>query len=572
MSIDDLPFREVWAFDTEFTSPPGEPPTPICVVARELRSGRVIRLFGDELQRDEPPYAVDEDSLVVAYYASAEVSCHLALGWRTPARILDLFAEFRCMTNGRDLPCGDRGLLGALTTFGLPAVDAARKQVMRELAMRGGPYEPSEARQLLDYCESDVDAVARLLERMVDRIDLPRALLRGRFMVAAARIERAGVPIDVESRRLIVDGWDRIKADLISEIDAQFGVYDGPSFRTERFEKYLAANHIAWPRLDSGRLALDDRIFKAMVRVHPKLAPLRELRQSLAELRPSQLAVGRDGRNRALVSAFGASSSRNTPSSTKSIFGPSVWQRSLIQAVPGHALAYLDFEQQEFGIAAALSGDVAMLAAYESGDPYLEFGKQAGKIPRSGTKATHEAERELFKGCALGVQYGMEAETLATRLNVAPVDARNLLSLHRSTFRRFWPWSDGAVEYAMLHGRLHTVFGWVVHCSTQPNPRSFRNFLMQGNGAEMLRLACCFATERGITVCAPVHDALLVEAPTDEIDDVVERTSEAMKDASAAVLGGFRLRTEAKVFRSPDRYDDRRGREMWSRVMRLVAR
>ena len=70
-------------------------------------------------------------------------------------------------------------------------------------------------------------------------------------------------------------------------------------------------------------------------------------------------------------------------------------------------MAYVDWSQQEFGIAASLSGDEAMMDAYRSGDPYLAFGKQAGRIPADGTKQTHGAERDLFKACVLGVQYGM---------------------------------------------------------------------------------------------------------------------------------------------------------------------
>ena len=34
----------------------------------------------------------------------------------------------------------------------------------------------------------------------------------------------------------------------------------------------------------------------------------------------------------------------------------------------------------------------------------------------------------------------------------------------------------------------------------------------QAHGAEMLRLACCLVTERGIQLCCPIHDAVLVEA------------------------------------------------------------
>jgi DNA polymerase-1 len=44
---------------------------------------------------------------------------------------------------------------------------------------------------------------------------------------------------------------------------------------------------------------------------------------------------------------------------------------------------------------------------------------------------------------------------------------------------------------------------------------------MQGNGSEMLRLACCLATEAGIRVCAPVHDAILIEAPLEELDRTI---------------------------------------------------
>ena len=53
-----------------------------------------------------------------------------------------------------------------------------------------------------------------------------------------------------------------------------------------------------------------------------------------------------------------------------------------------------------------------MIAAYNSGDPYLAFAKQAGAVPEDATKESHAAERELFKTCVLGVQYGMGEETL----------------------------------------------------------------------------------------------------------------------------------------------------------------
>ena len=93
---------------------------------------------------------------------------------------------------------------------------------------------------------------------------------------------------------------------------------------------------------------------------------------------------------------------------------------------------------------------------------------------------------------------------------------------------------------------------------------------MQANGAEMLRLACCLATERGIEVCAPVHDAVLICAPLDRLDADVARMQDAMREASRIVLDGFELGTDAKVVRYPDRYMDERGTVMWERVMKLI--
>jgi DNA polymerase-1 len=571
MTVSSLPYLSVWVVDFEFTAPPGDPPRPICMVAHDLKTGRRIRLFGEALTScTDPPYPVDESALFVTYFGSAEVGCHLALGWPTPAHHLDLYAEYRCVTNGADLACGSRSLLGAMTTYGLPAIEAAEKERMRELAMRGGPYTPEEELQLLDYCESDVVSTGKLFEAMLPQIDLPRARIRGRYQTAAARMERTGVPLDVEMHHRIQSQWEPLKVSLVESLDHEYGVFDGTSFRSDRWEAYLINNDVPWPRLASGRLALDDDTFRDMARAHPQIAPMRELRHALSDLRLNALEIGADGRNRALLSGFGARSSRNTPSNTRFIFGPSVWLRCLIKPRTGQFVAYIDWSQQEFGIAAALSGDSAMLDAYASGDPYLTFGKQAGRIPPHGTKKTHGPERELFKSCALAVQYGMEADSLAARLGIPRIAAVDLLRVHRTTYRRFWEWVDGAVDYAMLHGSLHTTLGWNVQRGTNPNPRFLRNFLMQGNGAEMLRLACCYATEAGIAVCAPVHDALLVEGFVSEMDDVIAATKEAMANASAVILSGFELRSDVSVFAYPERYMDARGARMWAEVQRLL--
>jgi hypothetical protein len=697
------------------------------LVARELRTGALVRLWLEAGAPAVPPFDTGPDALVVAYYASAELGCCLALDWPLPARILDLYAEFRCLTCGLPVPCGN-GLLGALAYFGLDSLAATEKEGMRKLAMRGGSYSNQERAALLDYCQSDVDALARLLPAMLHRIDLGRALFRGRYMAAAARMEWNGVPLDADLLARLRADWGRIKGRLTAEVNRGYGVFVptgqraigpgtrlgatilqeargwgidphklaraveavwreereataevfearraarkatgltsrrinqwedagrdyaswpgldvkarelaraypalgigtaytqecgedrtdyagrlwellrereerlkprhhpdilrraaelvascppgtvdcfGPmTFSADRWAGYLARKDIPWPRLESGALALDHDTFREMARAYPaEVGPIRELRYALSQLRLNDLAVGADGRNRVLLSAFAARTGRNQPSNARFIFGPSAWLRSLIKPGPGRALAYCDWSAQELGIAAALSGDPAMQEAYCSGDPYLWLARRVGAVPPTASKNTHAREREQFKVVSLGVLYGLSAEGLARKLNVPPCRGRELLQLHQETFRGFWRWSDLVEMQGMLTCRLRTVFGWTVHVGPDANPRSLRNFPMQANGAEMMRLACCLATERGIAVCAPVHDALLIEGPSDAIEAVVAETQRAMRDASEVVLPGFPLRTDAKIVRHPDRFTDERGREMWNVVWRLL--
>lgn len=404
----------------------------------------------------------------------------------------------------------------------------------------------------------------------MDCDDFSRALLRGRYMIAVARMEDQAIPIDVEALTVLRQNWTAIQRGLVERIDANFGVYQGTTFKEKRFEEWLNRNAITWPRLLSGRLALDDETFREMARLYPQLEPLRQLRHCMAQLRLNDLAVGKDGRNRCMLSAFRARTGRSEPSTSKFIFGTSTWLRGLIQSKAGCGLCYADFCQQEFGIAAAFSGDPVMKAAYTSGDPYLEFAKQAGAAPKDATKATHGHVRQLYKACALAVQYGMEEVSLGKRIGQSRLEARELLRKHHETYKVFWRWSDAALDYALLFGHLQTVFGWMLHVGPETNPRMLRNFLMQANGAEILRLACCFATERGLGVCAPIDDALLIEAPLEQLESHVVRTQQAMAQASRTVLGGFELRTEAKLFRYPERFQDERGVAMWDTVWQLI--
>jgi hypothetical protein len=268
-------FHTVWLVDFEFRALAGERPQPVCLVAREFSSGQEVRLWADQLgPHSTPPYPLDDTSLCVAYYASAELGCHLALGWPMPARILDLYAEFRCHTAGLTVPHG-HGLLGALSWYGLDVMDAIEKKAMRELIMRGGPWSTEEKQAVLNYCAEDVHALARLLPKMWSKIDLPRALLRGRYTAAVARMEHTGVPIDTAVYGRLRANWESLRGRLIEVVnaeymlDAEHSVFEGRTFKANRWADWVTSRGIIWPKLPSGNLALDDDTFKQMARVYP---------------------------------------------------------------------------------------------------------------------------------------------------------------------------------------------------------------------------------------------------------------------------------------------------------------
>jgi DNA polymerase-1 len=539
------------------------------MVAREYSSGETIRCWLWDSPPKDCPVPTGSDVLYVAYLASAELGCHLALGWQMPVQVLDLYAEYRWMTSGRR-PFADFSLLGALQSFGLGGIPAVEKSSMRQLAIRGGPYSGEEQQLLLKYCESDVIALTQLLHRMLPHLDLALAVIRGRYMPAVAKVERDGIPIDYSLLNAIRARWSGLRLGLVEKIDRDYGVYEGTTFKTERWAAWCTAAGICWPRLPGGRLDLKRDTFRKMGVIHPRVLPIYELRTTLSELQINKLAVGPDQRNRYLVGAFGTKTGRNAPSSTKSIFGPSRWIRHLIKPREGMALAYLDWCQQELGIAASLSGDQVMQDVYKSDDPYLAFASLAGAVPKTATKGSHPRERGIYKVASLAVLMGMGTEALGEATGTSGAMGARLLGQHKEKFSRFWEWSDSQVDRAMMGETLRSNYGWQLHPEVD-GPTTFRNFGLQANGAEMLRIAAMAITERGISLCALVHDALLIEAPLEEIDCAVVEVKTCMAAASRAVLGGFELETESYVVRWPNRFCDERGAKMWKTVMELLG-
>jgi hypothetical protein len=70
-----------------------------------------------------------------------------------------------------------------------------------------------------------------------------------------------------------------------------------------------------------------------------------------------------------------------------------------------------------------------------------------------------------------------------------------------------------------------------------------------------------------------VHDAILIEAPLNAIEDHVRHATSLMQKASEWVLGlGRQCRVDAEIVCCPDRYIDGRGTDMWSFIQSRLGK
>jgi hypothetical protein len=137
--------------------------------------------------------------------------------------------------------------------------------------LQGWPFTEEERRQILIYCETDVDSLARLLPKMLPGIDLGVALYHGEFVAASTMMEHRGIPIDMEvfSQLTNPETWRALRDAMVPTIDAKYGVYvrdasGGWTFNMERFIAYLKCEGIPWPELETGKLNMQRKTFEEL--------------------------------------------------------------------------------------------------------------------------------------------------------------------------------------------------------------------------------------------------------------------------------------------------------------------
>jgi hypothetical protein len=570
-------FREVVFCDTEFVAHPGERPVAVCVCAKLLRADSEILAWRDELGQD-PPYPIGDDVLFVTF-TGAELELHKALGWELPTNVLDLRVEHIRQTNLSEKIDGirqkpPRALLDVLRSYGIQDGDAAVKDAIRGLIMTGDwPAIDAKQAEILRYCLSDAAALMPLFWKLLPGIDnFDQALVRGEYVALCAEIFHRGIPFDPWAMNWLRQREVRqaLRLRIVSDQSLTLGLYEGTTFKMAALNEFVVRHKLPWRRTETGRLSTSNDTFEAIARDHPEFSGLAEIRKTLGLLHEFKLAAGVDNRCRTPIWPFSTITGRMAPNGSAYPFATAAWTRGLITPEPGTAIAYLDFSSMEFGAAAGLSRCDAMIASYLEGDPYLGLGIKAGIAPAEATPKTHPAIRDKLKPITLATQYGGGVGLAARRLGIGAGQAHRFIDLHHSEYAGYWEWSDRKLYNAFSDGRLVSRDGWQCKVTSRTSEFSARNWLIQANSAGIFRYAGLMARRLGIQICAVVHDALLIEAAADRIEEEAARATLCLERASRLFLHGLVLRVDTNVIRQGERFADKRGTKIWNYVERTL--
>ena len=504
----------------------------------------------------------DDENLYVVYFGEAEWSCFYELEWQIPKNIIDLYVEYKIARNGLS------------DSFSLESV--AREEQLEsnykegdksDLRVRLGEDKVSweEQEEVARYNIEDVEVTANLYDLLEPAFDNSGTgpLKRGQTTAIAAKIGRRGYPIDTQSWYKFKEKFDAVIEKILSKAHEKTGCFpdkkDGRKFDHAAFVSLVSKLGIDnWPTTEtSGALMIDQASLRRFER-YPEIKLLKEALFLKNSTKLKDMPVDRkDSRSKTYASYYGTKTGRATPSTSRHL--PNMPPCFTPFMVPRYdkPIIKVDYEQQEFAIAAVLSGDDAMIKCYESGDPYLQLGKDAGVIPDFADK--HHPKRAMYKTVSFMTLYGASTKSMAMDMNEPIEVAEMAMADHQRIFNKFWSWQEEYMDsftfncqakvpnddwrYQIKEGTTFRKWGEQKGYSVN----TIRNWIIQATGAAILYEAVRLVDAAGYRIIGTMHDEIIVEGNSNDVVDTgrasMEAIKELMADAAENIIG-YRIRAE----------------------------
>jgi DNA polymerase-1 len=404
-----------------------------------------------------------------------------------------------------------------------------------------------------------VALLAPLMEEEVDRqglrglletVELPLASVLG-------RMEAAGVRLDVEYLEemgsSVRDRMATLRADVYRHAGEEFNLNSPPQLRVVLYEKLGLSSGKKTPK---GQLSTDASVLEKLRDEHPVVDALLQWREldklnsTYLEALP-RLVDPRDGRvhtsfNQAVAATGRLSSSnpnlQNIP--VRSELGRQI-RRAFVPGGPGQVLLCADYSQIELRILAHLSGDEGLREAFATGhDIHTATAARVFGIPDD---RVDPALRSRAKMVNYGLAYGMNAWGLATRLDIAPDEAQEIMDAYFGAFPTIREYLDRQVDRAIVDGYTETLLGRRRYIpelqAANPRVRDLGrrmalNAPIQGSASDVFKVAMVRVDEAlrdrpdlDCHMLLTVHDELVFEVATDRAEEAGALVKERMESA-----------------------------------------
>lgn len=521
----------------------------------------------------------------IAYAASAEVTSLLRLGVDVRQLLwIDLLVECRVITQSHPkyTTFQQSTMLSQVKALLDLDVDESHKERMVNLILDNTSWDDAQWAEIVKYCIQDVEYLPLLFNKVLDIYKEnkdsalgPVMLDRGYQVRICAEMDYAseGFPVYGENIFTIFNNKAALKSKIIETLPMEFlACYQGKVLKRNRLLTLINQAGWKWELTNNGLPTLKAEYLKELKNSLPVVEPLYQVIKTTATLnsRADILDKVKDGYIKNKTFCYTAVTGRNGLRQTSGyLLNFPKWIRRVIQPHPGMAFIGFDYSQQEIAIGAALSNDVNLLSAYNTGDLYLELGKMSQLIPADGTKQTHSVERQMMKALQLGLSYGKGLPGLTMSIGAIlqdRLDAQSIINLsekifnwHKKTFYKYWSWTDLFVNTAYNRGFCESKDRFRKWVNRKTPKTQLQNFPCQSNGAYMLREVVKLVYkdwQDGVLpplLCSQ-HDAIYFNAKEEDADKVVKRVRELMEKASIDTIG-VPVKVDSHVYTQSNPYE-----------------
>jgi len=581
----DENFDHILVWDYEFQQLDGCNPSPVCLTVKDLKNGDVKQQW--LVGRDASfPFPVAK-SLLIGHYVSAEASCYLDQESELPKLWYDTFVEEKKLYSGLKNYRFD--LYSSCHRYNIDTLSQVIKDAKRDLIINNYPkYTETEKAEILEYNLSDVLVNEKLFKGQLNKVQsdkvnyktfLSQAIFHGRSKALCAKIQRNGIPINLELHKDLETYYPEVKKLEMEELNKGLGIelYVDYKMKHKNFEELLKRENLYkyWPKTETGKCKTDDKTFYRFQEVNPSIKLIRNAAFIIGAKKLKGVCMGPDGRSRTDLKMFGQITGRTNVSTKQSPFGAPRRMRNLIGTDKNHYLIYCDWKSQEAAIQAQLSKDPNMLKAVASGDPYIWTAIKVKAAPPGAKKKTHKSIREIYKQSFLALAYLQTAMGLRAKIKKSSSEAFFIHTQLENLYRYYFNWIFGVIRESLLRGHFKTKFGWKFHITSNEvvSKRTLANWPLQSHGSEILRVALIRLDELGFEISMPVHDAVLIHLKRKNFREMraeIKLVQKTMAEAAAKVIE-TEIPVEVKIIRD-QYYQDEEDQTLWNNLYSKILK